>query len=1203
MGQYNREFWIDRGGTFTDIISRNPDGSIISHKFLSDNPQSSKDVVIQGIEEILTKNSSGSISFDAIKTIKMGTTIATNALLQRQGERVLLAITQGYADALRIGYQNRPDLFAINIILPSSLYENVIEIQERIDARGTILIPLDEQLTRQQLQEAYEQGYRAIAIVLMHGYRYIHHENKIKKIAQSIGFTQISVSHEVAPVMKLIVRGDTTVVDAYLSPVLKTYIHSLKKKLSHIPLFFMQSSGGLANASVFQGKDSIFSGPAGGVVGMVNTSKIAGFNQVIGFDMGGTSTDVSHFSGEYERTYSCEVNGIKLHTPMMLIHTIAAGGGSILHFDGQRFIVGPDSAGANPGPACYRRGGPLTITDCNVLVGKIQSEFFPKVFGADGNKVIDKKTVEKHFQILAKQIQESTGKIYSVEQVAEGFLSVAVENMANAIKKISVQRGYDITQYILNCFGGASGQHACLVADKLGINKILIHPLAGVLSAYGMSFADISVFREYSIEKNLTARIKTELRHLFTKLELEACDELKKQAVLTNEIVSHQQVHLRYQGSDTQLIVPFASIKEMRNSFVEQHNKKFGFSSLKTPLIIAFISVEVIIKSHEIDEPDESINIIRSQDMIPHHQSIKLFTNNKSYKAPVYERKNLIPGDIIKGCAIICETNSTTIVEPGWQAEVTSKQHLLLTRYESLPKRILIDSQVNPVMLEVFNNRFMNIAEQMGEVLRNTASSVNIKERLDFSCAIFDAKGELIANAPHIPVHLGSMSDSVKSILQHSHSNMHPDDVYMLNDPYHGGTHLPDVTVITPVFDSRGRELLFLVGSRGHQADIGGITPGSVPAESKVIQEEGILINQFKMVDRGHFLEKKTLKLLYQSPYPARNPQQNLEDLKSQVAANTYGKQGLLNLVDQFGLNVVRSYMQHIRDNAALSVKKLISHLDNGQFKYALDDGSIIKVSITIDKKNQKARLDFTGSSPQHRGNFNAPTAICKAAILYVVRCLIHENIPLNSGCFEPIELIIPQNSILNPSYPAAVVAGNVETSQCLVDVLLGAWGIAAASQGTCNNLTFGNEQYQYYETICGGSGAGPGFNGTSAIHTHMTNTRITDPEILEWRFPILLEQFSIRKKSGGKGQYRGGDGVIRCLRFLESMIANIISSHRVIPPYGLKGGLAGKTGLNQVRRNNGIIEVIGGCARIEMHPGDVLIINTPGGGGYGHSH
>ena len=1200
MADFHREFWIDRGGTFTDIISRNPDGTITSHKLLSDNPERYQDAVVQGIEDILHHFVVDLPPVGAIKTIKMGTTVATNALLERRGERVVLAITEGFADALRIGYQNRPEIFALNIILPAPLYESVIEIKERINAQGKVLHNLEENQVKQQLQEAYRQGFRTIAIVLMHGYRYTQHEKKIKQIAQDIGFTQISVSHEVAPVMKLIVRGDTTVVDAYLSPVLQNYIYGLQKKLANVPLFFMQSSGGLANAALFHGKDSIFSGPAGGVVGMVNTSKMAGFDKVIGFDMGGTSTDVSHFNGEYERIYSCEISGVRLHTPMMLINTIAAGGGSILHFDAQRFVVGPDSAGANPGPTCYRRGGPLTITDCNVLLGKIQAEFFPKVFGPQGNEAIDTESVRNSFQVLCDQINKEIGTQFSVEQIADGYLNVAVENMANAIKKISVQRGYEVALYLLNCFGGASGQHACLVADKLAMNTILIHPLAGVLSAYGMSFADISVFREQTIEKPLANSIKSTLKKLFVNLERDACEELKQQQVLTEDFLTIRRAHLRYEGSDTTLAVPYGKLLEMRNSFADLHRQTFGFVSSKVQLIIAAVSVEVMIHSQPISGTEQARQTSRSQADIPKLKTVKIFTHNEFYHAPVYERDQLLVGDLIKGCAIICESNTTTIVEPGWQVEVCNKKHLLLTRYQPLAKRTLIKTEVNPIMLEIFNNYFMSIAEQMGEVLQKTANSVNIKERLDFSCAIFDEQGELIANAPHIPVHLGSMSESVKELIKNKVSSMRPQDVYILNDPYHGGTHLPDITVITPVFDARGEQLLFLVGSRGHHTDVGGITPGSIPADSKSIHEEGILINQFKMVDRGHFLEKELVKLLTNAAYPARNPRQNIEDIKAQVAANNCGIHGLLNLVEQYGIDVVHAYMRHIRANAALSVKKVLPLLTAGSFSYALDDGSVIHVAIDIDKDKQQAKIDFTGSAAQHPGNFNAPTAVCKAAILYVMRCLIQEKIPLNNGCFEPLEIIIPPNSILNPKYPAAVVAGNVETSQYIVDVLLGALGVVAASQGTCNNVTFGNKKYQYYETICGGSGAGPDFNGTSAVHTHMTNTRLTDPEILEWRFPIILEQFSIRAHSGGKGKHTGGDGVIRRLRFLEPMTVNIISSHRVTKPYGLQGGEAGKAGQNSVQRVNGTIESYGGCARIEMQAGDVLIIETPGGGGFG---
>jgi 5-oxoprolinase (ATP-hydrolysing) len=1189
------EFWIDRGGTFTDIVARNPEGQISSHKLLSDNPEHYQDAVIQGINDVLGEP----IAHADIAIIKMGTTVATNALLERKGERVLLAITQGFADALQIGYQNRPDLFALNIKLPSLLYEEVIEIEERIDARGQILKPLDEKQALEAMQEAFRKGFRTIAIVLMHAYRFNQHEKKLKELALKVGFKQISVSHEIAALMKLVSRGDTTVVDAYLSPILQRYIKSLQDKLGKVPLFFMQSNGGLTNSSLFQGKDSIFSGPAGGVVGMIKTSELAGFSKVIGFDMGGTSTDVSHFAGNYERSYGHEFGGIHLRTPMMMIHTIAAGGGSVLNFDGQRYRVGPESAGANPGPACYRRGGPLTITDCNLRLGKIQADFFPKVFGLSANQALDVEIVDKKFQELTQKINQTTGNNQKAEQIAEGYLLVAVENMANAIKKISLQRGYDIRDYLLNCFGAAAGQHACLVADNLGIKTILIHPLAGVLSAYGMGLADISLLRELAIEQPMQRGIISLLRSNFSELEQNASKALHAQGLGNQKTIVKPQVHLRYQGSDTALVVEFGPIKAMKKNFSEQHRQKFGFVAAKKSLIVESISLELSIESETLAEIDEEIKTPRLQRTIPHQARLKVFTHNAFHNAPIYRRCDLRAGDCIKGCAIISEENSTTFVEPGWQTLVTSKRHLLLTRYKALTTKKISSEEADPALLEVFNNRFMNIAEQMGEVLRKTASSVNIKERLDFSCAIFDKQGELVANAPHIPVHLGSMSETVKAIL--SRQGLCPKDVYILNSPYNGGTHLPDITVVTPVFDKEGKNLLFLVGSRGHHADIGGVTPGSIPANSTSIEEEGVLINSFKIIAEGRFLEKATLKLLKNSAYPARNPQQNLADLKAQIAANSRGVQSLEALVEQFNLPLVQAYMNHVRNNASFAVQQLIAGLRNGHFSYSLDDGSEIRVAISINKKSKEATIDFTGSAGQHPGNFNAPIAITKAAVLYVLRCLVAENIPLNSGCFMPINLIIPANSILNPNYPAAVVAGNVETSQAVVDTLLGALGAVAASQGTCNNFTFGNNHYQYYETICGGAGAGLGFAGASAVHTHMTNTFLTDPEILEWRFPVLLEQFVIRKGSGGEGKYRGGDGVIRRIRFLEKMTANIISSHRKVPPYGLEGGKAGKTGRNWVLRANGKLINLQGSAQISMNVGDVFIIETPGGGGYGN--
>ncbi len=1200
MSQGQWEFWIDHGGTFTDIIGCSPEMNIVTHKLLSENPKHYSDPAVQGIREILNLKKTDPIPVDKIAAVKLGTTVATNALLERKGEKLILAVTKGFRDALRIGYQNRPNIFDLKIVLPSVLHQDVIEINERIDAQGNVVKPLDVQSTYANLKKAFGNGYKTLAIVLMHGYRYKEHEVKIADLAKQIGFSYISVSHQIAPLIKFISRGDTTVLDAYLSPVLKRYVLTLRKELKQVPIYFMQSKGGLIYADFFQGKDSIFSGPAGGVVGMVKTSESEGFNQVIGFDMGGTSTDVSHYAGEYERINEWEISGVKLRTPMMLIQTIAAGGGSILHFENLRCSVGPDSAAANPGPACYRRGGPLTITDCNVLLGKIQSDFFPKIFGESGNQALDLEKVKEKFALLTQEINLTTNDSRSPEQIAEGFLKIAIDNMANAIKKITVQRGYDVTNYILNCFGGAAGQHACAVADELGIQKVLLHPFAGVLSAYGIGLAQIRLLRERTIIKKLEKSLLINIKKSFENMKSEINSELAKQDIKNRHIHFDQYLHLRYSDSNTTFSVKFDQVNKMEKEFAEKYQKQFGIIFTKKTLLVDSISIEAHVENQLLNENKVLNNKPRKTYEIPRLKTIKIFTHNTFHEAPIYDRKILIPGDCIQGSAIICDALSTTVIEPNWQAKVTEKSCLLLTRVKEISSKTLIKESVDPVLLEVFNNRFMNIAEQMGEVLRRTASSVNIKERLDFSCAIFDRNGELVANAPHIPVHLGSMSVSIKSLLKKYANTMQPGDTYALNSPYHGGTHLPDLTVITPIF-SKDKELLFLVGSRGHHADIGGITPGSVPANSHSIEEEGVLIENVKMVHHGRFLENTLLKLFTESNYPSRNPKQNIEDLKAQLAANERGISALLNLIEQFGWNIVNAYMGHVRDNAKVSVELLLSRLKNGSFCYSLDDGSEIKVAIYIDHKGKKAKFDFSGSAKQHPGNFNAPTAVCQAAVLYVLRCLIAKNIPLNSGSLEPIELIIPEHSILKPTYPAAVVAGNVETSQCRVDTLLGALGVCAASQGTCNNFTFGNEHYQYYETICGGSGAGPDYDGVSAVHTHMTNTRLTDPEVLELSFPVLLEEFSIRKGSGGKGQFHGGDGVIRKIRFLETMTANIISSHREVPPYGLNGGLPGKIGHNWVHRKNGTIEEIGSCGCINLNVGDVFIIETPGGGGFGH--
>ncbi len=1207
MNQKQWQFWIDRGGTFTDIVAQHPEGYLLSHKLLSDNPQHYQDAALQGIRDILGLTAHEPIPVEQIAAVKMGTTVATNALLERKGERTVLVITKGFKDALRIGYQNRPDIFALNIVLPELLYEQVIEVDERYTAEGTELKPVPLDKVRNELQAVREQGISTIAIVFIHGYRYPHHEQQVAQLARELEFTQISVSHEVSSLIKLISRGDTTVVDAYLSPLLRRYVEQVSQELGTVKLWFMQSNGGLTDAKCFQGKDAILSGPAGGYVGAVKTSAMAGFAKIINFDMGGTSTDVSHYAGEYERDFETQVAGVRMRTPLMRIHTIAAGGGSIIHFDGLRFRVGPDSAGAKPGPACYRQDGPLTITDCNVLLGKLQGRFFPQVFGESGQEPLDETIVKTKFTTLTEAINQATGQQHTPTQVAEGFLKIAVDNMANAIKKISVQRGYDITEYTLCCFGAAAGQHAGLVAEALGITQILIHPQAGVLSALGMGLADIRTLHEQTIAAELTESLIEQLSTVLSNLEQRGRHELIQQEVPEAIIQARHQVHLRYTGTDTTLLVDFAALAEMKASFTRLHQQQFGFSRDDAILIVEAVSVEVI------GTTPIPLMKDKNQECQGHPiDTVTMISADRSYLTPVYSRDDLPIGYQITGPAIIIEKTSTTVVEPNWQAHITPRYDIVLTgnqlKDSSLDQNQIhrISTAVDPIRLEIFNNLFMSIAEQMGVTLANTAYSVNIKERLDFSCALFDNAGQLIANAPHIPIHLGSMGDSVQAVIQEQGDSIQPGDVFVLNNPYHGGTHLPDITVITPVFLpdelilERNNQVLFYVASRGHHADIGGITPGSMPPQSRTLLEEGVIIEVFKLVDQGQLRETEIRQLLANHTYPARNIDQNLADLRAQIAANAKGVQELHNMVRHFGLDVVQAYMQHVQNYAKNAVQQLLTVLTPGEFRYELDDGAVIQVKITIDNTQQRAIIDFSGTSLQQANNFNAPVAVCKAAVLYVFRTLIQDDIPLNAGCLIPLQLIIPSGCLLNPTYPAAVVAGNVETSQYITDALYGALGIMAASQGTMNNLTFGNEQYQYYETICGGSGAGSDFHGTTAVHTHMTSSRLTDPEILEWRFPVLLESFAIRNQSGGAGRYCGGDGVVRKIRFREAMTAAILSSHRRMPPHGLAGGQAGQIGNNWIERANGTQEILAGTATVEMQAGDSLVIETPGGGGYG---
>jgi len=1200
------QFWIDRGGTFTDIVARRPDGTLVTRKLLSENPDRYRDAAVAGIHEILGVAPGDRLPDDAIEAVKMGTTVATNALLERKGERCVLVITKGFGDALRIGYQNRPKLFERHIVLPDLVYEHVVEVDERVTAEGHVLRAPELGGVEVELRAAYDAGCRSAAIVFMHGYRYPAHERAVAELARRVGFGQVSASHTVSPLMKLVSRGDTTVVDAYLSPILRRYVDQVAAELAGVRLFFMQSNGGLIDAYRFQGKDAILSGPAGGIVGAARTAELGGFGKIIAFDMGGTSTDVSHYAGEFERSFETQVAGVRLRAPMMQINTVAAGGGSICSFDGARYRVGPDSAGAIPGPTCYRRGGPLTVTDCNVMLGKIQPRFFPRVFGPDGDQPLDRDAVEREFAALADAIERATGNRRSPAEVADGFVKIAVENMANAIKQISIERGYDVTEYTLCCFGGAGGQHACQVADALGMTRIYIHPFAGVLSAYGMGLADLRSLKEQAVETRLVPSASAEFESVLGALAEAAKSELAAQGIPAADITVLHKAHVKYEGTDVPLIVEYGDAERLSENFSTAHKQRYGFVVENKPLIVESLGVEAIgaVGRAEDRVYPESSGVPR-----PPLDHVGVFTAGKTWAAPVYARAALEPGQAIDGPAVVVEDTATTVVEPGWRARMDKRRYLVLERVAPRPRAVAIGTQVDPVMLEVFNNLFMSIAEQMGVALQNTAYSVNIKERLDFSCAIFDATGSLIANAPHLPVHLGSMGESVVTVIKargngRDGRGMKRGDVYVLNAPYNGGTHLPDVTVITPVFaedDKRGEgPVLFYVASRGHHADIGGITPGSMPPMSRTIEEEGVLIDNFLLVDAGRFREAETRALLASGKYPARNPEQNIGDLKAQIAACEKGVQELHRMVRHFGPAVVEAYMRHVQDNAEESVRRVIDRLTDGEFAYEMDSGAVVRVKVTVDRTGRGAVIDFAGTSPQADNNFNAPTAVCKAAVLYVFRTLVDADIPMNGGCLKPLDIRIPPGSLLSPRYPAAVVAGNVETSQCITDALYGALGAMAGSQGTMNNFTFGNARYQYYETVCGGSGAGPGFDGTSAIHTHMTNTRLTDPEVLEWRFPVLLESFAIRKGSGGGGQWRGGDGAVRRIRFRETMTAAILGDRRRVAPFGLAGGAPGAVARNWVERTDGQREKFGGTHVIEVAAGDVFVLETPGGGGYG---
>jgi 5-oxoprolinase (ATP-hydrolysing) len=1193
------DFWIDRGGTFTDVVGRDPTGALHPLKLLSENPEAYADAAIEGIRRLL----GGAIEPARIGTVKMGTTVATNALLERKGDRTLLLITRGFRDALRIAYQARPDIFAKEIVLPEQLYERVIEVDERLRADGGVETPLDAEGVRAALEAAQADGIGAVAIVLMHAWKNPAHEAALAAMVRGMGFPQVSVSHEVSPLVKLVGRGDTTVVDAYLSPILRRYVARVTDALGATPpgqpgptLQFMMSSGGLTAADRFQGKDAILSGPAGGVVGMVEAAREAGFDRVIGFDMGGTSTDVAHSAGEYERAFDTEVAGVRMRAPMMRIHTVAAGGGSILHAEPGRFRVGPDSAGANPGPACYRRGGPLTVTDANVMLGKLRPEFFPRVFGPGQDEALDA-------DIVAARFAEIAG-VRAPEEVAEGFLTIAVENMANAIKKISVQRGYDVTKYLLNAFGGAAGQHACLVADALGMEAVLIHPLSGLLSAYGIGQAKVAVSRQQALVEPLEDASLPAISVLQAALDAAVGEELAAQGVAVGATECATRLHLRYAGTDTALPVVWdGDPSAARAAFEAAHKAQFGFVSPDKPVTVEDVEVERTERGAAAGETGQGEATPRD---VSADRTVPVFTGGARVEAAVFRREGLAPGDRVKGPALVIEANQTVVVEPGWTAELTPRDHLLMRRHEALPRTSAAGTvAADPILLEVFNNLFMNIAEQMGVALQNTAHSVNIKERLDFSCAVFDASGALVANAPHMPVHLGSMDRSVETVIRLNEGRVRPGDVFALNAPYNGGTHLPDITVVSPVFDDEGGRILFWVAARGHHADVGGTAPGSMTPLATTVDEEGVLIDNFLLVDRGEFREGALRRLLTDHPYPVRNVEQNVADLKAQVAANERGAAELRRMVAEFGLATVEAYMGHVQDNAAEEVRGLLGRLEDADYEYPTDTGQVIRVKITVDRMAREAVVDFTGTSEAWENNFNAPEPVTRAAVLYCFRVMVEAPIPMNAGCLRPIRIVIPEGSMLKPAYPRAVVAGNVETSQHVTNAIFGALGAMANAQGTMNNLTFGNATYQYYETICSGSPAGRmnsgrGFHGTSGVHVHMTNSRLTDPEVLEMRFPVLLEHFGLREGSGGTGAFRGGDGTLRRIRFLERMDCAILSSHRAIAPRGLQGGGDGETGRTEVRRLDGRVEVLPACAQTALEAGEAVTVVTPTSGGYG---
>ena len=1150
--------------------------------------------------------------------VRLGTTRGTNALLERKGARTALVVTRGFGDVLKIANQDRPRLFDLAIRKPQPLYEYVIEAGERLSVSGEVLTPLDTDALRSDLRQLHGDGVESLAVCLLHAWVNGEHEQQVERIAREVGFQEVSLSHRVSPRIKIVPRGDTTVVDAYLTPVLREYVGRLQRSWGDTcRLRVMTSSGGLVSPEQFTGRDSILSGPAGGVIGFSRIAERAGFPKAIGFDMGGTSTDVARYDGRYEYEYETVKAGVRVATPMLAIETVAAGGGSICGFDGVQLFVGPESAGADPGPACYGRGGPLTVTDVNLALGKLLPEEFPFP--------LDRDAVDSVLSELCDAIAQSPlGRRYEPLELAEGFVELANVNMTRAIRNISVARGCDPAEYALVTFGGAGGQHACAIADALRITSIVNHPLAGVLSAYGIGVADVRRQAERPVLQQLVDETLRELEAVIREVEVELRANVLEEGVPIEQIESPQwSLHLRYQGGESTLTISLPEDGDFAAAFEAEHERVYGYRHTGRPIEVAALRVEVV---GRIPEPEVEATAEVSRRPSPTSSREVRFADAMQ-TAGIFHRDELRAGDELFGPAILCEPTSTLVIDPGWTGRVGGRGEVIVTRsavqspesrVQSRAGVVVRDSEVStlnsqlsppdPVTLEVFNNHFASIAEQMGVTLQRTAISTNVKERLDFSCAVFDREGRLVVNAPHIPVHLGAMGETVQAVLA-DNPDLHPGDVVVTNDPYRGGSHLPDVTVVTPVHEAASGELLFVTASRAHHAEIGGIVPGSVPPFSKNLAEEGVLIRNFRLVDGGASRETELRALLESGPYPSRRVDDNLADIAAQTAANRLGARLLLELIEQHGRPRVFTCMQHICAAATLKMRRALRRRGAGVYKRVdhLDGGSPIAVRISI--AGESATIDFTGTGPVLPTNLNANRAIVTAAVMYVFRCLIDEDLPLNSGVLEPLEIVLPE-CLLNPPGAddprncPAIVGGNVETSQRVVDVLLGALGVAAASQGTMNNLAIGDEVFGYYETICGGGGATPDCDGADAVHTHMTNTRLTDVEVLEHRYPFRVREFHVRSGSGGAGRHHGGDGVTRLLEFLRPLNLAMLSQRRgSYAPFGLHGGQQGASGRNQIQRDGKREWIdLGGSFQVEVGPGDVLAIETPGGGGFGSS-